>query len=237
MTHPLNRMRIILSVLAFLAVLIQPSVHSQASVRLLRPGTFLIEQPRILPVEQWFGLHRTASGWSLIRVAPKITTAQHVCRDHATQISVDGSNDVLILLTGVRNLFEGPVTAAIDRPRFVYPGEAIDIGAGIAGSAERPRFYLEALGSAVRENRDDVVFENYTLWISHGRERQQVASFERNVSRQLVWAGDIDRDARPDLLFDFPLGDAGQNYVLFLSSLRASDQLVSEAASFSNPGC
>jgi hypothetical protein len=230
-------MRIALSVLACLAVLIQPSAHGQPSVRLLRPGTFLIEAPRILATEQWFGLRQAASGWSLIRVAPKITPGEHVCREHATLISVDGSNDLLILLTGVRNVSEGPVTAAIDRPRFLYPGEAIDIGAGIAGSAERPRFYLEALGSAVRENRDDVVFENYTLWISHGRERQQVASFERNVSRQLVWAGDIDRDARPDLLFDFPMGDAGQNYVLFLSSLRARDQLVSEAASFSNPGC
>jgi hypothetical protein len=232
-------MRTVLSLLTCLAVFLQPSVHGQPIVRLLRPGTFLIEPPRILPSEQWFGLRRAASGWSLIRLAPKITAAQPICGDRATLISVDGANDVLILLTGVSNLSEGAVTSAIDRPRFVYPGEVIDIGAGIAGSAERPRFYLEALGNAVRENRDDVVFENYTFWISHGRERQQVASFERNVldGRQLVWAGDIDRDARPDLLFDFPLGDAGENYVLFLSSLRAGDRLVSEAASFSTPGC
>ena len=232
-------MRNVLGVLAWLAVLIQPSVHGQPSVRLLRSGTFLIEPPRILPTEQWFGLHRTASGWSLIRVAPKITAAQPICGDHATLISLDDSNDVLILLAGVRNLSEGPVTAAIDRRRFVYPGEAIDLGGGIVGSAGRPRFYLEALGSAVREDRVDVVFENYTLFISHGRQRQQVASFQRNVldGRQVVWAGDVDRDGRPDVLFDFPIGYADQNYVLFLSSLRAGDQLVSEAASFSTPGC
>jgi hypothetical protein len=232
-------MRIALSVFAFLAVLIQPSLRGQPSVRLLRPGTFLVEPPQILPTEQWFGLHRTASGWSLTRVAPKITAAQPVCGDRATLISVDGSNDMLILLTGVRNLSEGPVTAAIDRPRFVYPGEVIDIGAGIAGRAERPRFHLEALGRAVREV-GGVVFENYTLWITHGRERQRVASFPRNGldnPRQVMWAGDIDRDARPDVLFNFPLGDAGANYVLFLSSLRAADQFVSESASFSNPAC
>ena len=226
----------VLSVFVFLAVFVQPSVRGQSSVRLLRPGTFLIEPPQILPTEQWFGLHRAASGWSLIRVAPKIAPGEHVCRERATLISVDGSNELLILLTGVRNLSEGPVTSAIDAPRFVYPGEAIDISAGIAGSAERPRFYLEALGNAVREV-GGVVFENYTLWISHGRERQRVALFERNVSRQVIWAGDIDRDARPDVLFNFPLGDAGANYVLFLSSLRGADQFVSEAASFSNPGC
>src|SRR5688572_31541370 len=119
-------MRIALSVLAFLAVLIQPLLRGQTTVRLLRPGTFLIEPPRILPTEQWFGLHRAASGWSLIRVTPKITAAQSVCGDRATLISVDGSYDVLILLTGIRNLSVGPVTPAIDRPRFVYPGEVID---------------------------------------------------------------------------------------------------------------
>ena len=232
-------MRTVTSVLASLAVFIQPSVHGQPSVRLLRPGTFQIEPPRVLPSEQWFGLRQAASGWSLIRVAPKITAAQPICGNRATLISVDGSNDVLILLTGVSNLSDGPVTSAIDRPRFVYPGEVIDIGTGMAGTAERPRFYLDALGNAVRENRDDVIFENYTFWIRHGRERQQVASFERNVldGRQLLWVGDIDRDARPDLLFDFKPGDVGHNYVLFLSSLRSGDQLVAEAASFSTPGC
>ena len=232
-----NTLRLTASVVAFLAVSIQVSVLGQTGVRLLRPGTFLIEQPRILPTEQWFGLHRAASGWSLIRVTPKVALGDHVCREHATLISVDDSNGALILLTGVRNLSEGPVTSAIDSPRFVYPGEAIDIGAGIAGRAERPRFYLEALGSAVREV-GGVVFENYTLWIRHGREGQPVASFERSgLPRQLVWAGDIDRDARPDLIFNFPVGDADDNYVLFLSSLRASDQFVSEAASFPTPGC
>ena len=231
-------MRIALNLLVFIAVFLQPPVGGQPGVRLLRPGTFLIEPPRILPMEQWFGLHQTASGWSLIRIAPKITAAQPICGDRATLISVDGSDDVLILLTGVPNLSVGPVTAAIERSRFLYPGEVIDIGAGIKGGAERPRFYLEALGNAVRENRDDVVFENYTFWISHGRERQRIASFERNAGgHQVVWAGDIDRDARPDLLFDLPLGDVGHNYVLLLSSLRASDQLVSEAASFLTPGC
>ena len=215
--------------LAFLAFFVQRSVHGQSSVRLLRPGTFLIEPPRVLPTEQWFGLRRAADGWSLIRVAPKITLTPPICGDHATVISVDASNDVLILLTGVPNLSDGPIVAAINGPRFVYPGEQISIGGA---------FYLEALGSAIREV-GGVMFENYTFWILRGRERQRVASFERNSpdGRQLLWAGDIDRDARPDLLFDLPLGDAGHNYVLFLSSMRAGDQLVSQAASFSTPGC
>jgi hypothetical protein len=113
---------------------------------------------------------------------------------------------------------------------LLHPGEAVDIGGG---------YSLEALGSAIREV-GGIVFVNYTLWIRLGRDAQQVASFERNGldnPRQIVWAGDLDRDARPDMLFNFPLGDVGHNYVLFLSSMRAGNQLVSEAATFSTPGC
>lgn len=217
-------------VLSCLAVFIQASPESQSRVRLLRPGTFLMEPPRVLPTEQWFGLRRAGDKWDLVRVAPKIAPARAVCGDRATQISVDGVEDVLILLTGVRNLSEGPVGAAIHRPRLLHPGEALDIGAG---------YSLEASGRAVREV-GGTVFVNYALWTRHGREAQRIASFERNSldnPRQIVWAGDIDRDARPDLLFDFPLGDVGHNYVLFLSSTRGGDRLVSEAAAFSTPGC
>ena len=84
------------------------------------------------------------------------------------------------------------------------------------------------------------MFVNYTFWVRHGRDRQQLVTFERNVldhPRQLLWAGDIDGDHRPDLLFDFPLGDAGNNLVLYLSSARTGDQLVARVASFSTPGC
>jgi hypothetical protein len=91
-------MRLGFVVLACLAVFIPASLESQSTVRLLRPGTFLIEQPRILPTEQWFGLRRAGDKWALISVAPKIAPARPICGDRATQISVDGGTDVLILL-------------------------------------------------------------------------------------------------------------------------------------------
>jgi len=85
-----------------------------------------------------------------------------------------------------------------------------------------------------------MLFVKYALWIRHGRQAQAIASFQRNTldhPRRVVWAGDLDRDLQPDVLFDFPLGDVGQNYVLFLSSAAAAEQLVSKVAAFSTPGC
>jgi hypothetical protein len=84
------------------------------------------------------------------------------------------------------------------------------------------------------------VFVNYAFWVRHGRDRQRLITFDRNAlgqPRQLIWAGDIDGDHRPDLLFDFGLGDVGDNFVLYLSPARTGDQLVSSVASFSTPGC
>jgi hypothetical protein len=203
-------------------------------VRLLRPGTFLIAPPRILPNEQWFGLRHVGDQWTLIRVGPKITPAQPICGDHATEVSAGVDGDLLFLISGVPHMAEGPVMTAVQGPRFLHPGEAVKIGEDVADS-----YSLEALGTAIREEAD-VVFVNYAFWVRHDRDRQRLITFERNTldhPRQLMWAGDLDGDHRPDLLFDFPLGDAGNNLVLYLSSARTGGQLVSRVASFSTPGC
>lgn len=202
---------------------------SPEPVRLLRTGTFLIAPPRVPATEQWFGLQRTGDKWALIKVKPSIEPAKPICGDQAAEISVVNGSDVPILLTGLKRLSEGPVTSVVNNPRVLYPGERLEIGFG---------FSLEALGTAIRETGGNVLV-NYSLWIRHRQTFQQIASFKRSAfdnPRQLVWAGDLDRDERPDLLFDFPPGDVGANYVLFLSSLRGN-QLLAKAASFSTPGC
>ena len=207
------------------------TVLSQGNVRLLRPGTHLIKPPPLQSGQQWFGLQHSGERWELVKVVPKIVPARAICGDYATQIAVDGIDGLLFLVSGVPNLSAGPVAATIDKPRFLYPGEAVEVGQ--AGDDDT----LEARGTAIREE-GGVVFTNYTLWFRHGRQTQRVAVFQRNTldhPRQLMWAGDLNRDGRPDFLFDFPLGDVGNHYVLFLSS--SDGQLLSKVATFSTPGC
>lgn len=207
---------------------------AQSKVRLLRTGTFAIAPPRILPNERWFGLQHVADQWTLTRSDPKIRPAKPLCDGHAVEISTGDLAGVMFLISGVNNMTEGPVTTTVQAPRVLLPGETLKIGGDTADS-----YSLEALGTATREQQD-VVFLNYALWIRHGHDVQRLITFQRNAldnPRQLVWAGDIDRDRRPDLLFDFPLGDVGHNYVLYLSSARQGSQLVSRVASFSTPDC
>ena len=208
--------------------------QGQREIRLLRTGTFLIDQPRTDPSEQWFGLRKADSEWALVRVVPSIWAVEDACSGRATRISVDGATDFLVLIEGALKLAEGSVSATIHSPRFLYPGEGLDVGV-----RRHDGYTLEALGRAHREV-GGVVFEDYQLWIRRRRQTQLIASFERTTidnPRQLLWAGDIDRDARPDPLFNFPLGDVGDNYVLFLSSYATATELVSRVAQFSTPGC
>jgi hypothetical protein len=238
----------LLSLTCVLAVFTTAPVMSQQNVRLLRPGRFLIDPPRIEPTEQWFGLRRIGDGWALVRINPKVAAvgpSREICGDRATDISVDidgirqpialdGTGDLLFLVSGIQNLSERPITTTVSGPRFLYPGQEVKVGV-----QESDLYTLEALGTATRENAD-FVFVNYVLWLREGRRAQELASFERNWMahpRQIVWAGDLDGDRRPDLLFDFPLGDVGHNFVLYLSSAAAGNQLVSRVATFSTPGC
>lgn len=225
----------ILGGLCVLAVALPISVGSQPNVCLLRPGTFLIDAPRVQASEQWFGVRQTRNAWDLVRVSPRIAPSDKpTCGDRATRITVDAVGEVLFLISGVRNLSPGPITTAIASPRLLYPGESVDI------SVQRGDDYvLEALGSAAREP-GGVILLDYALWVCRGQRAQAIATFERNSldnPRQIVWAGDLDRDLRPDLLFDFPLGDAGESYELFLSSAATGDQLAARVAAFSTPGC
>ena len=53
----------------------------------------------------------------------------------------------------------------------------------------------------------------------------------------LLWAGDLDRDGRLDLLFRTPIGGYSKRYVLFLSSTAAPPDLLKAVASFGVLDC
>ena len=219
-----------ITVVACVLVLAQPAVPAQTGARLLRPGTFGIEPPFVAPTEEWLGLRERKGEWEVVRVVPQTKAGERVCGKPATQIIAEGEGRFIILFTGVENVSQGPVTTAVQAPRTIYPGEQIDIGGG---------HLLEALGSAFRES-GGVILVDYTLRVRRGEQSQLITSFDRSGldnPRQILWAGDIDRDTRPDLLFDFPEGDVGHRYVLYMSNRAGQGPLVREVATFTAPGC
>jgi hypothetical protein len=52
-----------------------------------------------------------------------------------------------------------------------------------------------------------------------------------------VWAGDLDRDGRLDLLADLTTDYVGHQYVLYVSSIASVGNLVAEGTRLGVPGC
>lgn len=227
-------MRRLVSCLVTLVLSCPNVVLSESPVRLLQTGSFLIEPPKLLPNEEWFGLQQIGNEFTLIRVKPGVAPETPICGSHGTRISVAGSGDYLFLVSGVTKLTEGPIRTTVSEARFLYPGEQVFV------TIRPPEGHtIEALGRATREV-GGVIFKEYSLLISSPQHLQVLESFKRismDNPPKLVWSGDLDRDSSPDLLFNFPLGDVGDNYVLFLSSAASGRKLVSRVASFSTPGC
>jgi hypothetical protein len=221
--------------LACLCALAVPVVgQTQGTARLLRVGALMIEPPELHDDEAWLGLRATNNGRELVRVTPTIVDARTTCGDRRASIATGGVDGVSFLISGVRALSAGAVMTSIDSPRALYPGETIDLNI-----LPRDGFKLQALGAATPDAVDPNL-ANYTLWMQRPGQAQQLVRFDRSGfdnRRQIVWAGDLDHDLRPDVLFDFPLDGGGHEYQLFLSSMAGPGDLVGKAATFSAPGC
>jgi hypothetical protein len=220
--------------LCLIGIALPLSVATQSKIRMLRPGTFMIAAPTLRSSEQWFALGRRGDAWELIKVVPKIIADKTVCSDQATRIVVDSTADVLFIISGIPNLSPGPITTVIGTPRFLYPGQWVSLNVQRADGVR-----LGAFGTAIDEG-GEIIFTNYVLSVRRQDAVQVVAKFSRSAldnPRQIVWAGDLDRDLRPDLLFDFPLGDVGTNYELFLSTAATGNEFVRRVATFATPGC
>jgi hypothetical protein len=59
---------------------------------------------------------------------------------------------------------------------------------------------------------------------------------DRDWYAVLEWAGDLDRDGKPDALIDLK-PEPGRGYALFLSSLASDGEFVKQVATFSTPAC
>jgi hypothetical protein len=133
-------------------------------------------------------------------------------------------------------LREGLVDTAFDGYQPIGPSERITlkIGGGV-------RFGLFAKGRQVPVGggSPEVQTYDYELQMSQDQQLQTIAKLPivgEDGRPTLMWAGDLDRDGKPDALIDLRPYPGGR-YVLFLSSLASAGDLVRNVAEFSFPAC
>ena len=207
------------------------SLSAQQKVELVFPGDLLGDGPWPRTGETWLGLYRTAPGFRLAPTRIKVERIPDACADSATKISADTAAVPYLLVRGHHGFKPGPVDTAFAGSEFLYPGQSMSVKIG-----KPDRWYsLLALGTAFA-HPGDIFIRDYTVALS-GLVFLKLAGMSMENTPNLLWAGDLDRDQRLDLLFRTPVGDYGKRYVLFLSSAANPPELVRAVASFDVPHC
>ena len=106
---------------------------------------------------------------------------------------------------------------------------------------------LSALGRVIAEERrhpsDQLTVDYQVQYSKHpfsANSSQILLELERTEGADtpsLLWAGDLDRDGKTDLLLNMGSDNAGRHFGLFLSSEAEAGQLVKLVAQFRFMGC
>ncbi len=221
--------------------------HSSARrVDILRVGSFHGNEVTAKSGEEWFGMFTAADGFELRKVRIRVDSESDPLSDQGTartgrRVSVE-SGSPLFLVRGIPGMKQGPVRTMIAKPRFFYPGErasfqvAKDKGVALTayGNVDRPpdsqpgatRIYAYRLVLTVspwfEENQQDIV---------------NLHGLSEDSPPQVIWAGDLDRDGRLDILAEIGNHYNVTDMALFLSSAAAGGRLVRLIARFRTVGC
>jgi hypothetical protein len=199
--------------------------------------------------EVWLGLFDNNDAYSLRSTKVKVRRAfDAVVDDEITNkwtgksVFTDISAESVFLLKGAKQLTEGPVTT-------LYRAPADD---------EEPQTGDEDLSSIRAGFSKDFTIgkTTYTLTARAGKTKtgeailalilesegisqviHSVPAFDDNYLGSLEWAGDLDRDEKPDFYFSLYVHDNVQYRNLYLTSSAKKGKLVKKVAMWFTNGC
>ena len=204
--------------------LLASSGEGRPAGKLLRVGVFLEDYLRESAPGPWQALCPGKDGLALRTTTVRITPAPPLHGDEpAKNVDALECPDALVLMR-VGSLRDGQVeTVFRGEPRFLSTGETtLRVG--------KSRYELE-------ERRDG---ERLAIVLRLDAVEQRVVSLDsccNDASPMLLWAGDVDRDQKLDLVLDLKTHYAASRYALFLSSAARSGDLVAEVAHFVSGSC
>lgn len=214
------------------------------------PGQFHGGEPVARHGERWFALTADADGARLTRTRLQVKTVVDALLDADGQAtgqavsSADAGDDLVTYLRG-SGLHAGPVTQAVS-----VDGQGDDGGL----PARMLRFGGRDYRIATRCEADRATANLYRCSIDliDGERRQTLVAMSgqrdgaavddglllgSEASPHLIFAGDLDRDGRLDLIFDTTDHSNVSRPTLFLSGAAAEGELVRMVAEYHSVGC
>lgn len=222
---------------------------STEPIQILRTGLWHGNEVSAESSSEWWGIFPDGEGFTLQHAPITVSPAFDAMTDKTGEmtgkkVSIAQKRRPVVLIRGLSNPTPGPLDSvkALDRRSFLYPGETQPIS--LAPKNHLEQTYIAALGIVDHAPKSTyVIFREYRLLMVKGFMNDSVhqilgtfSGVSGDVGPGLVWAGDIDRDGRVDLLYNLLTNGFGERLGLFLSSAAKEGELVGLVAEWETSG-
>jgi len=223
--------------------LAQPPAGDGASIRILQPGKY-IDDVAANSGEIWWVLYATPGDGVRLRYTPLCVTD---VPDWGPRVQAEGFADeeVVLLFSGTREIPRGPVATTFLGNLPLTPGTEVWLG-----QVGRDLLRVHPFRRSVISNTpmNEATLGEYRIELCQGGSANQTlfkaqwsgepsgGSDYNDYLPSLLWAGDLDKDDRLDLLLDVRQHYAAPKIALYLSSHAQPGERVHLVAQADGPG-
>jgi len=246
-------------ILAMLSVLIATlNAVGDESCKILLPGEWPGQGISAESGTDWWGIFPDGDGFTLQHAPVTITLVHDSMMDREREmtgrkVTIPQESTPVLLIKGLKEPAEGPILSATLEPldwpseqstrlrqnAFLFPGQSHRL------TLPTDKVRLTAVGTAHEDPESRYVYlENYQINMYRGEDEKAVSQALTTIPRMgdlgepyLIWAGDIDRDGKIDLIYDLTDHYIKTHLALFLSSAAKEGELVGLVAEWKWSSC
>ncbi len=222
---------------------------AEESIQVAIPGQYS-KADEVASGDGWWGIARHGLAFRLEATATTVKAIPAIYQSpddgpSGLSIAVPDDRDFIAIVRGADYFRAGPLLSphlAEGSWRFLYPGETTTLT--LDRGKQAPRFEVRAVGTAIiPEGSPTIGFHNYARILVENalkstRRQTLVSVAELNIFEkpEILWAGDLDRDGKPDIILDRTKGESQADIALFLSSAASDGELVGLVAEWVSLG-
>lgn len=238
-------------VVGVITLLLVASASAGDGVHLALSGLYLAADP-VRGGGDWWGIFPEGEGYTFQPVRVRVEAvilADGDTRETATQITVPGKIWDLPLIRGLMSSVAGPLKSLKPAKKwgFLAPGDTIELRMGDDDADGNMKIVASGKASIADPGPNDTTtISAYSLRLIKRSGKQQNAQllvalpefwrFTNDTGPALLWAGDLDRDGKLDLLYDLRSCYMYNEIALFLSSAAKEGELVGLVARWNAVG-